>query len=61
MGRPAAANKNKKLDKKSLGNFSEPRRLASRYFRWNSLFLWYLFWDGLRGRAVNRPAPAPAQ
>ena len=40
---------------------SEPRRLASRYFRWNSLFLWYLFWDGLRGRAVNRPAPAPAQ
>ena len=29
---------------------SEPRRLASRYFRYNSLFLMYLIWDGLRGR-----------
>ena len=33
---------------------SEPRRLATRYFRWNSLFLWYLLRDGLRGRAVIR-------
>lgn len=29
---------------------SEPRRLAARYFRYNSLFLFYWFWDGLRGR-----------
>ena len=35
---------------------SEPRRLATRYARWNSLFLWYLLWDGLRGRAVTRAA-----
>lgn len=26
---------------------SEPRRLASRYFKYNFLFLFYLFWDGL--------------
>ena len=38
---------------------SEPRRLAGRYARWNCLFLWYLLWDGLRGRAV-RPRPAKA-
>jgi N-acetylglucosaminyldiphosphoundecaprenol N-acetyl-beta-D-mannosaminyltransferase len=30
---------------------SEPRRLGPRYCKWNSLFLFYLFWDGLRGRA----------
>lgn len=30
---------------------SEPRRLGWRYLRYNSLFLWYLFQDGLRGRA----------
>ncbi len=30
---------------------SEPRRLASRYFKYNLLFLFYLLWDGLRGRA----------
>lgn len=36
---------------------SEPRRLAGRYARWNFLFLWYLFLDGLRGKAVNRPIP----
>jgi UDP-N-acetyl-D-mannosaminuronic acid transferase (WecB/TagA/CpsF family) len=29
---------------------SEPRRLAGRYFKYNSLFLWYLAADGLRGR-----------
>jgi N-acetylglucosaminyldiphosphoundecaprenol N-acetyl-beta-D-mannosaminyltransferase len=29
---------------------SEPRRLVGRYFKYNSLFLWYLFWDGVRGR-----------
>lgn len=39
---------------------SEPRRLAGRYLRHNSLFLWYLFWDGLRGRAFDGgPAAAP--
>lgn len=35
---------------------SEPRRLAARYFKHNSLFLLYLFWDGLRGRNLNQPA-----
>jgi len=30
---------------------SEPRRLIGRYVKWNSLFLWYLLWDGLRARA----------
>jgi N-acetylglucosaminyldiphosphoundecaprenol N-acetyl-beta-D-mannosaminyltransferase len=29
---------------------SEPRRLLGRYVRYNSLFLFYLAWDGLRGR-----------
>jgi N-acetylglucosaminyldiphosphoundecaprenol N-acetyl-beta-D-mannosaminyltransferase len=33
---------------------SEPRRLAARYFRYNTLFLFYLLWDGLRGRAWAR-------
>lgn len=31
--------------------FSEPRRLGPRYIRYNLLFLFYLVWDGLRGRA----------
>jgi N-acetylglucosaminyldiphosphoundecaprenol N-acetyl-beta-D-mannosaminyltransferase len=30
---------------------SEPRRLIPRYVKWNSLFVYYLLWDGLRGRA----------
>jgi N-acetylglucosaminyldiphosphoundecaprenol N-acetyl-beta-D-mannosaminyltransferase len=30
---------------------SEPHRLAARYFKYNFLFLFYLLWDGLRGRA----------
>jgi len=30
---------------------TEPRRLGPRYLKWNSLFLFYLLWDGLRGRA----------
>ncbi len=29
---------------------SEPRRLATRYFKYNCLFLFYWFCDGLRGR-----------
>ena len=33
---------------------SEPRRLASRYFKYNSLFLFFLLWVGLCGRAVRR-------
>ncbi len=37
---------------------SEPRRLAGRYLRYNSLFLFYLLWDGLRGRAIRRGASA---
>ena len=38
--------------------FSEPRRLAWRYVRYNTLFLAYMLWDGIRGRAVGRPARA---
>ncbi len=34
---------------------SEPRRLGPRYLRYNFLFLWYLFRDGLRGRAWGKP------
>jgi N-acetylglucosaminyldiphosphoundecaprenol N-acetyl-beta-D-mannosaminyltransferase len=30
---------------------SEPRRLGPRYLRYNLLFLYYLFRDGMRGRA----------
>jgi N-acetylglucosaminyldiphosphoundecaprenol N-acetyl-beta-D-mannosaminyltransferase len=30
---------------------SEPRRLIPRYVKWNSLFVYYLLWDGLRGQA----------
>lgn len=33
---------------------SEPRRLAPRYLKWNSLFLFYLIRDGLRGRAWGK-------
>ena len=33
---------------------SEPKRLTRRYLRYNSLFLFYLLWDGLRGRAIRR-------
>jgi len=37
---------------------SEPKRLASRYFRYNSLFLWYLIRDGIAGRAWGKwPRP----
>jgi N-acetylglucosaminyldiphosphoundecaprenol N-acetyl-beta-D-mannosaminyltransferase len=31
--------------------WSEPLRLGPRYLRYNLLFLFYLVWDGLRGRA----------
>jgi N-acetylglucosaminyldiphosphoundecaprenol N-acetyl-beta-D-mannosaminyltransferase len=33
---------------------SEPRRLASRYFKYNLLFLSYLLRDGLRGKAWGK-------
>jgi len=36
----------------------EPLRLGPRYLRYNSLFLFYLLWDGLRGRAWGRSANA---
>ena len=32
----------------------EPLRLGPRYLRYNSLFLFYLLWDALRGRAWTR-------
>ncbi len=32
----------------------EPRRLAGRYFKWNSLFLWYLALEALSGKKVGR-------
>jgi N-acetylglucosaminyldiphosphoundecaprenol N-acetyl-beta-D-mannosaminyltransferase len=34
---------------------SEPRRLGLRYIKFNSLYLFYLLWDGVRGRAFTRP------
>lgn len=34
--------------------FTEPRRLGPRYLKYNSLFLFYLALDGLRGRAWTR-------
>jgi N-acetylglucosaminyldiphosphoundecaprenol N-acetyl-beta-D-mannosaminyltransferase len=34
--------------------WSEPRRLGPRYLKWNSLFLFYLAWEGCRGRAWGR-------
>ena len=33
---------------------SEPRRLLWRYVKYNSLFLFYLFWDGVRGKAWRK-------
>jgi N-acetylglucosaminyldiphosphoundecaprenol N-acetyl-beta-D-mannosaminyltransferase len=33
---------------------SEPRRLGPRYLRYNFLFLFYILWDGLRGKAWSR-------
>jgi N-acetylglucosaminyldiphosphoundecaprenol N-acetyl-beta-D-mannosaminyltransferase len=36
--------------------WSEPRRLGPRYLRYNLLFVWYLFLDGVRGRAWTKPA-----
>jgi N-acetylglucosaminyldiphosphoundecaprenol N-acetyl-beta-D-mannosaminyltransferase len=34
---------------------TEPRRLGPRYLKYNFLFVWYLFWDGLRGKAWGKP------
>lgn len=34
--------------------WSEPGRLLGRYLKYNSLFLWYLLWDGARGKAIQR-------
>jgi len=36
---------------------SEPRRLAGRYLKYNSLFLAYLLADGVRGRAFAKALP----
>ena len=36
---------------------SEPRRLGPRYLRYNFLFLWYLFRDGLHGQAWGAGKP----
>jgi N-acetylglucosaminyldiphosphoundecaprenol N-acetyl-beta-D-mannosaminyltransferase len=33
---------------------SEPRRLAGRYLKYNSLFLFYLLFDSMRGRAMQQ-------
>ena len=33
--------------------FSEPRRLAGRYLKYNSLFLFFMLWDGVCGRAIT--------
>lgn len=37
---------------------AEPRRLFPRYVKYNSLFLFYLLWDGWRGRALGAPPAA---
>ena len=34
---------------------SEPLRLGPRYLRYNLTFLFYLVWDGLRGRLFKHP------
>ena len=36
---------------------AEPMRLGPRYLKHNSLYLFYLFLDGLRGRAVRKIEP----
>lgn len=36
---------------------SEPRRLGWRYLKYNALFVFYLAWDGVRGRAWKKPPP----
>jgi N-acetylglucosaminyldiphosphoundecaprenol N-acetyl-beta-D-mannosaminyltransferase len=33
---------------------SEPKRLGSRYAKYNLLFLWYLLRDGIRGKAIKK-------
>lgn len=38
---------------------SEPLRLGPRYLRYNSLFLFYLFWDGIRGCAFKQKQRLP--
>ena len=37
---------------------SEPRRLLTRYVSYNSLFLFYLCWDSIRGRAFAAKEPS---
>ncbi len=38
---------------------SEPSRLGPRYLRHNFWFLFYLFWDGIRGKAWRCPERLP--
>jgi N-acetylglucosaminyldiphosphoundecaprenol N-acetyl-beta-D-mannosaminyltransferase len=40
---------------------SEPRRLGPRYLKYNFLFLFYVLWDGLRGRAWSTGVDRPTQ
>lgn len=40
---------------------SEPARLGPRYLKYNSLFLFYVLWDGLRGRLFAPPTEEPAR
>ena len=39
---------------------SEPGRLFGRYLKYNTLFLSYLFWDGLHGQAGGSARLAPS-
>lgn len=39
---------------------AEPRRLAGRYLKYNSLFLFFMLWDGLCGQAVKVTGDAPS-
>jgi N-acetylglucosaminyldiphosphoundecaprenol N-acetyl-beta-D-mannosaminyltransferase len=38
---------------------AEPRRIGARVVQYNSLFLFYLLWDGLRGRLFAAPESQP--
>jgi N-acetylglucosaminyldiphosphoundecaprenol N-acetyl-beta-D-mannosaminyltransferase len=37
--------------------YKEPLRLGPRYLRFNSMFIFYLLWDVLRGRARQKVRP----
>lgn len=40
---------------------SEPKRLARRYFKYNTIFLFFLLWDSFCGRAIRSRSPSLCQ